>query len=74
MKDKICKHAVWTSQCPYCREVKLNVSASGSNELLCCEPEPIDLTCPECGEVFLGWKEHEGTLCLDCYTSKHSAT
>lgn len=35
MKDKICKHAVWASQCPYCREIKLGVSASDSNELLC---------------------------------------
>ena len=42
MKDKICEHATWTSQCPYCREIKLNVSASGSNELLCVSDDFIN--------------------------------
>jgi protein-arginine kinase activator protein McsA len=42
----------------------------------CCElkqPEleerPIDITCPECDDTFLGWRNQEGELCSDCYAS-----
>ena len=33
--------------------------------------EPVELTCPECGDEFIGWPRDQGSVCFDCYACKY---